>query len=524
MIRRPWLTSLLIAVPLLLASWLAVRLAIDLTGIERLCRGADWYAASRCEPRKIVLRGALTLMLPVAGLIALLLVAMHGRLRGRLEESEMRWLTAMRACLGSTPPVHLTAIAALTLIAIAVRLPLLTAPMRSDENQTLLLYSGQSLTAAVWQFDTTNNHILFSALTRLPVALFGAVPWAARMIELVCGVFLVPATALALRAVRTPGAALIAAAIVAGLPYFAVFSTNARGYSLVALLFVLAVPTAVELARISSVFGSILFATMSALALLTNPTAIYPFGALGVWVVQRRVASGDAWQPVLREALAGAGLTLAITWALYGPALTAMGTEALFANPWVRPPAWGTFTGTLGVVLDGTARELWDQWGWGLPRVAAAAMIVGMAWALATDARPDRESRGMLTVAVLWTAIVATVTHRVPYTRVLLPFVPLLLAGAASALITFLDALRLPTERDARVTAVIAIIVALLLATVRESASTLYMTAAPRGATAFATLLSSMDVGSRVVGDRSAAHGARAHSRTGAARGHAEHA
>lgn len=528
--ERPVLLAGVVALVLLPGAWLAVRLGTDLEGIERLCRAATWYAASRCDSGRILARGVTALLVPVLGIASAgiwLIAAPTARAirwRDALAAQEGELVARLREACRSVPRSHWAALAAITVIAVLVRLPLLGEPMRSDENQTLLLYSGRSFEAALWQFDTTNNHILFSVLSRAPIALFGASPWSARMVEVICGILLVPATALALRGVRTPPAALVGAALVAGLPYLAAFSANARGYSLIALLFVLAVPLACRLAGTVDCVAWMLFVLLTALALLTNPVAVYPMGALGIWIASGRLLHQERrWRAAGDVVVAGVVIGM-VSWALYAPALTAMGTEALFANPWMRPPTWSEFTGTLGIILDGTARELWWQWGWGLPRWAIGASVAAMVIGLATDLRREWPARGLIVVLVGWTAVMAVLSHRVPYTRVLLPYLPVLLVAAAGSIITIFSRAGLPTRDESRAWAVAAVVLATILCTARASARTVEMTLAPHGAAVWSPLLSSLDARSCVIGDWPTAHGARAHARARIAGGHAEHA
>ncbi len=516
--RRPLVLPACVAVTLLPGCWLAARLVSDRAGIEALCRAATWYDPARCAMNAIVVRGALVLgvMCLLAATVAWLL--MHRR--DALIASEGQLFLAIRSEWRAIPIAHGVAIVALVLIALVIRIPLLSLPMRSDENQTLLLYSGRSLEAALWQFDTTNNHILFSVLSRVPVALFGSAPWSARFIELVTGVLLVPATALALRRLHGPSPALLGAAMIAGLPYLAAFSSNARGYSLVALLVVAAVPFALRLSARADITEWTVFAMLTALALLTNPTAVYPFGALGCWVLVRRVLGADRR---VADVFAGAVFIGLASWVMYGPALAAMGTQALFANPWMKPPTWAEFSGTFVVTFDGTLRELWWQWGWGLPVWVTTGVLIAMVLGLATDMRKAHRGAGLLMMLVIWTALVAAASHRLPYTRVLLPYLPLFLVAAAGVIITILRRAGLPTRTDARFSAIGAVAIALALSLAHEAARTVYMTRA-RAPTAHESLVSSSHARSHIVGDRPVAHGARAHAGSGTARGNAEHA
>jgi hypothetical protein len=463
--------ALIGAVFLLPSGWLAQRLLFDRATIAQLCRAATWYDPARCEPEAILTRGIASLLVAILATLAALVLRHRLLDAGRTTTGE-----PSRAhpgnLLHSLERIEWLALAGLVAIGIAARWPLLELPMRSDENQTLLLYTSRSMTAALWQFDTTNNHLLYSVLARPVVALAGPQPWAARLPEVVAGTLLIPAAVFALPPLYGRAAAWLVAGVLAALPYLVAFSTNGRGYSLVALLTVLAVPASARLSQRPSVMDWAQFASLAGLALFTNPVAVYPLGALGAWILVRRLSSTPRrWLDVL----AGAGAIAVLSWLLYAPAFTAMGAEALFANPWMRPPTWEEFTASAPVVLDGTLRELWWQWGWGIAGPLRAAVVALVLLALLRDLQGPPPARALGLVSLGWVTVVAVGSHRVPYTRVLQPFLPLLLAAAAWQLITIVGRLRLHTS--ARRAAGAALVIALLfLLLAGDAARDVYMT------------------------------------------------
>src|SRR5919204_3963186 len=110
--------------------------------------------------------------------------------------------------------------------------------MRGDEAFTYTEYASLPWFVALGDYTYPNNHLLHTLLVHGAARLLGPEPWALRLPAFVAGVLLVPATYLAARALYGPTTALIAAGLVSASGWLTLYATNARGYSLVLLCFV----------------------------------------------------------------------------------------------------------------------------------------------------------------------------------------------------------------------------------------------------------------------------------------------
>ena len=135
--------------------------------------------------------------------------------------------------------LHLGALGLVTVAAVLVRLEFLFQPMRYDESVTFVHYASRPWYIALTTYTAPNNHVFHSELAQLTTAVFGGAPWAVRLPAFMAGILLVPATYVAGRALYGKHAALIAAALVAASSVLIEYSTNARGYTLIALCFAL---------------------------------------------------------------------------------------------------------------------------------------------------------------------------------------------------------------------------------------------------------------------------------------------
>ena len=224
--------------------------------------------------------------------------------------------------------------------------------MRYDEAITFVEYASRPFYVALSFYNTPNNHVFHTLLVRLAYLALGNHPWALRLPVLLAGLCLMPATYAAARSLYdSEQRSLLAAALVASSSMLIEYSTNARGYEIVCLLFMIMIPVGAYALRCRNWAAWLLLAVVSALGFYTIPIMLYPFGGLVVWLSlsiaggdsQRRCASRRSAQgnvhSAARSALVGLSvaivLTMLLAGELYSPVLAVSGPKALFANKWV---------------------------------------------------------------------------------------------------------------------------------------------------------------------------------------------
>lgn len=122
----------------------------------------------------------------------------------------------------------------LTLVALLVRLPLLTIGIARDEGSTFFNATSPDLLGTVAACEL--NPPGYFMLTRWCLQLFGTSEWSLKLPAFVCGVLLVPATYALGRVLASPRVALSAACLVAFSPEGIYFAQEARPYTLASLL------------------------------------------------------------------------------------------------------------------------------------------------------------------------------------------------------------------------------------------------------------------------------------------------
>jgi uncharacterized membrane protein len=392
----------------------------------------------------------------------------------------------IKSAIRSVPAIHLVGLACLVLLAAFLRIPLLFQPMRCDEAYTFLQYSSHPFYVALSFYNVPNNHLFHTLLVRLAYLLFGNHPWALRLPVFLAGLCLVPATYIAARSLYRNDAALLAAGLVASSSVLIEYSTNARGYVIVCLVFVVLIPLAAYAVRHQNWADWCLLAFLSALGFYTIPILLYPFGGIVVWLMLS-AATGDA-QPNARSVVAGLlvaiGLTMLVTAELYLPVVAVSGPMSVVANKYVVATPLSAFLHGLPPSLAST----WNQWNRDLPLFMTLALVASFFVCSLWHRRLSRFHVPLALALSLWTVTLVCVQRVVPFERVWLFALPLYFimstAGFAAAITPLVDRLRLR-----HVMMFVAITVSLFLGLRVQRSQSVYLSNEGRGLEALAVYL-----------------------------------
>lgn len=338
----------------------------------------------------------------------------------------MLLLDELRDAWRTEPRDHRVALVAIVVAAVALRLLYLSQPMRYDEAVTYLEYAQRPLGEALSRYTYPNNHLFHTLLVKVSVGVFGSAPWSVRLPAFLFGVALVPATYAVGRAIYGARAALFGTAYAATSGVLILFSTNARGYSIVGLAFLLLVLLALRIMRESSWRLWIAFAAVMAVGAWTIPTMLYPAGAVCLWLgLNLLVDRKHGEWPEFAGALA---LAAALTLLAYAPIFLSAGVGAVVRNKFVTSSAWPQFLSD----LSDTSWETLRSWGLGLPPFVSLAALALAIRALSRHATLSRTRVGLPLAVLVWCAWLLVVSHRAPFSRVWLWLLPIvaLLAGA----------------------------------------------------------------------------------------------
>ena len=375
----------------------------------------------------------------------------------------------LRAAIARESRLHLGALVVVTLAALLVRLEFLFQPMRYDESVTYVHYASRPWYIALTTYTAPNNHVFHSLLVHLSTLAFGGEPWAVRLPALVAGVLLVPATYVAARACYGKDAALVAAALVAGSSILVEYSTNARGYTLVALVFVLLLALATRLRTSASPAEWLAFSALAAIGFFTVPVMLYAFGTVVVWLALSLWRDGDTGL-LTRRLLPAVLATGVLTALLYLPLVAASGVDSLLRNEFVESLSWRTFTDELPDSVVSVA----EGWHRDLPLPLAVALAAAFAAGLVFHRRVARVAVPPALAAVASIAPLLLVQRVVPFERVWTFLVPLYLMTAAAGIVLALRPLTARIGQRTAVTAVVAVVVAASLAGTAVATQSVY--------------------------------------------------
>lgn len=359
----------------------------------------------------------------------------------------------------------------ITAIGVISRLVPLWQPMRYDESVTWAYFVGRPWSTIVSSYPFPNNHVLFSLLAKATSSLAPFQPWALRLPAFIAGVVIVPLVWAVGRRVASPAVGLLGAALAAGSTTLILYSTNARGYSMVVALFLMLLLVADRLRESGRLVQWGTFALLGALGLYTIPIMLYPLGVVCTWLLlaAARTGSAERHRLVVGVVLGGVAAGV-IALLLYLPIVQSAGLGALVGNRFVTPSPWIAFAAD----LPRHAAKILVTWTSPLPWWMAPMMLLAALAGLFPGEQRDRPSLALATT--LWCVLLLAATHRVPFVRVWLFLLPLFHLAVAHGVVRLLsrtriaDAIRSP--RSAIVLAAGVATLALLSDTVRSSDDT----------------------------------------------------
>jgi len=325
----------------------------------------------------------------------------------------------------------------LTLCGLVLRLCFLFQPMRYDEATTYLAFASKGLATILVSYTAPNNHVLHTILVHYACALLGPYPWVIRLPALVAGTLLIPATYLVARLFYDARVALLSAALVASSSALVLYSTNARGYTMVSLIFLALLALAWRLREHRSRRGWQAFVLLSAAGFFTVPVMLYPFGVVVLWLILS-AALGDVRVPkahLLKDLLKAVVGVAALTATLYAPIVAFDGLKALVANDYVQARGWPAFL----AALAGLWAFVGAQWDQEYPAAIRLVLLVGLATGVGLHRRVGA-TRAPLPLAVVgWCVPLLLLSGRVAFPRVYLFLLPVGAMVAAAGLVALAD-------------------------------------------------------------------------------------
>ena len=330
---------------------------------------------------------------------------------------------------------YVAAVVGITLTASVLRAVLVDHRMRYDEAFTFLRFAFPPDPAAWFDYLAPNNHILHTLGMHIATRIGGIEPWAIRIPAFLGGVALVPAGAwwgAQLTGKRLGG--IYAGVLIGASSLLIEYSVNARGYSLICLAAVaMGIATTAICRDAHRRTPWVAWVILAALGMFTIPVMLYPIAIYALLIaLQTLVGPGNRQVRglVMRRLVLGLCAAGAATIVLYLPVIHVSGLAAILANPYVTPVAFSDVLDRLPKV----AAETLQHWTRDTSILWAVLVGVGLLVAGVQGVRRRRLLLGLPILGALVLGVAALVHRVVPFPRVWLFLLPLILVCAGGGL------------------------------------------------------------------------------------------
>jgi 4-amino-4-deoxy-L-arabinose transferase-like glycosyltransferase len=304
--------------------------------------------------------------------------------------------------------------------------------MRYDEALTFNEFASRPLYYGLSFYPDPNNHLLNTLLIHVAYLALGNQPWVLRLPAFLGGILLVPATYALGRLLYGNLAAVLGAVLVAVSSYLVEYSTNARGYTLQTLCFVVLLVLVLVAVRRDSPTALLTAALVAAVGAYAVPTMLYAVLVAGaVAVVEAR---RTRLERIGVRHFAASGLVLGLGVLLaYLPVVLISGPDKLVLNRFVVP----LDAQQLARELPQSLAQSWTLWNRDVPLPLAALVLGGFASASLVEARRGRIPLGLLAPGV---CLAVVLLQRVaPFERVWLFLLPPYFVIASGGLASLVD-------------------------------------------------------------------------------------
>jgi hypothetical protein len=306
------------------------------------------------------------------------------------------------------------------LIGTSIRGYFLSQPMRYDESYTFLNFVNGDFNR-VFYYPLPNNHVLHSLLTKISTIIWGPHPVSIRFVAFLTGIASIPVVYIFSRTLKQSG--LLASFAFAVFPYFVLYSTNARGYTLLVFLTLILALTGMLIVKQPSLLQTILFSLIAAFGMLTMPSMLFPIAGIYFWVFLLLLISGHTQkQQFYTFAVPCVLLTSLFTIILYIPVILASnGIQSIVANRFVKAQPWEEFLSQVYPHFQQTfivfTRDIPNEF----LLIAAILFVIGIGKAIQQKKWPIL----LIVPSILLTSgVIFIIKHKIPFARTWIYIIP----------------------------------------------------------------------------------------------------
>ncbi len=335
-------------------------------------------------------------------------------------------IPSIRHCFASN---HETIFILLVLvIGVSIRGYFLSQPFRFDESVTFLKFVNKGF-YNLFLYPDPNNHVLNTLLVKVSTFIWGAHPASIRFPAFLAGIGLIPLVFCLCRTLNLSG--IFASISVSVFPFLVLFSTNARGYTLLVFLTLALTIVGASTTKKPSLAGATLVSSIAALGMMTMPSMLFPIVGIYCWLACLLLINGNTLKTILFEFVFPCSLmTIAFTIVLYTPVILASnGVESIVANRFVQSQPWQVFLSEVNLHFQDTYRSFFAS----IPKVGLFICAILTALGIYGSARKkDWSTLLILPSILLGSAIVFFLKHKISFPRMWIFVIPFILLTADS--------------------------------------------------------------------------------------------
>ncbi len=306
---------------------------------------------------------------------------------------------------------------------VLLRISYLNMPMRLDEARTFIAYVSHPLYIGLSTYYEPNNHVFHTFLGHLSISLLGNSEWGLRVPAFVAGAILLPLAYLFGRLVFGKHVGLLCLCLVSLSHALIEYSVNARGYSILCVITLLAMIVLVCEHCCGKRPLFVFLSVATALGLYTVPTMVYLVFPLCWWSFFSSRFQNDpvGWRDAYIVAVGYLTLTGILTIILYSPIFLFCGLRSLTANEWVVPLSTPEFVAAIPLWIE----TCWVTVSWGFPKPISILSLLSCAIAVLFMNRQLKRCSLSVTPLIVSLLVLVCVQHVTPNPRSLLYLLPL---------------------------------------------------------------------------------------------------
>jgi len=318
-------------------------------------------------------------------------------------------------------------------LSIIIRLFYINQPMRHDEAITFLSFVKKPLIKSLSDYSSSNNHLFHTFLSHIFYVIFGNREWVIRMPAFISGLLIIPASYFTTRVFYNKFAAILTAGLVAASSTMVAYSTNARGYTIIILFFLVCLAVARYIKDEDNKALWFIFIILSILGFFTLPMFLYPIGLIYVWLLLCLIFKDSNLdkRTLFKNIIFSVGIIFLITLLFYTPAIIFLITETGIVQDAIKSHSLGDFIQQLPSWMN----SIWNRWNSDIPSVISIILAICFFLSIIFNHKQKAPKIPVVAAAIVWLVPLVLIHRPTMFERVWLFLLPIYLMVSASGLV-----------------------------------------------------------------------------------------